>query len=133
MIVTLATAGLCGLVFFWLSLRVVQVRQSARVEIGDGGDIGLLARIRAHANFAEYVPICLVLMGVIEASYDSTPWLLAIVGAVLVAARVAHALGMSIRGPNTARIAGVGATWTIMAGLSLWAIFMAATLPTGGV
>ena len=73
MIVTLMTAGLCGLLYLWLSIRVVQVRQSAKVLLGDGGDELLLSRIRAHANFAEYVPICLILIGVIELTDDVSP------------------------------------------------------------
>ena len=44
--VTLVTAALCGLLYFWLSLRVVEVRRSAKVSLGDGGDEQLLQRIR---------------------------------------------------------------------------------------
>ena len=59
MLVTLVTGGLSGLLYFWLSWRVVQVRQSTKVSIGHGDGDLLLQRIRAHANFAEYVPISL--------------------------------------------------------------------------
>lgn len=128
MIITLVTAGLLGLVYFWLSWRVVQVRQSARVSIGDGGDGLLLQRIRAHANFAEYVPFCLILIGAIELSSLKPPVALAVVGGVLVVVRVAHAIGMGIEGVNPYRLVGALGTWLVMAGLSLWALGLAVLL-----
>ena len=127
MIVTIATAGLCGLLYFVLSLRVVLVRQSAKVSIGDGGNDLLLSRIRAHANFAEYVPICLILMLAIEASWEVSPPALWIAGLALVAVRISHALGMARAAPNAFRIAGAAGTWLVMIALSLWAIATAFT------
>jgi uncharacterized membrane protein YecN with MAPEG domain len=127
MVVTLLTGGILGLVFLILSWRVVQVRQSAQVELGDGGDTLLLARIRAHANFAEYVPICLVLLGLVEMSYRETPAGLWVAGGTLVAVRIAHAVGMATRGANPGRIVGILGTWAVLAALSVWAIWLALT------
>lgn len=127
MVVTLLTGGVLGLVFLILSWRVVQVRQSAKVELGDGGDTHLLARIRAHANFAEYVPICLVLLAVVEMSYRETPTSLWAVGGALILVRVSHAIGMATRGANPARIIGIVGTWGVLALLSVWAIWLALT------
>jgi uncharacterized protein len=128
MIVTLVTGGLCGLLYFWLSVRVVQVRQTLQVAIGDGGDGLLLQRIRAHANFAEYVPICLVLLGAIEISSITVPPGLWVAGLALVAVRIAHMIGMGRAAPNPYRIVGAGGTWAIMVGLSLWSLYVALTL-----
>jgi uncharacterized membrane protein YecN with MAPEG domain len=128
MIVTAFAAGVLGLLFLILSYRVVQVRQSAKVELGDGGDTLLLARIRAHANFAEYVPICLILIGVVEISYDEAPVALWGIALALIVVRIAHALGMAKRGANAARIIGITGTWAVMLALSLWAIWLAITL-----
>lgn len=126
MIVTLMTAGLCGLLYFWLSFRVVEVRLSAKVSLGDGGDELLISRIRAHANFAEYVPICLILIAVIELSDSISPWGLYAAGMCLVGARVAHAVGMarSVPGGKISPWRQVGAvgTWGILLGLSFWAM-----------
>jgi uncharacterized membrane protein YecN with MAPEG domain len=127
MVVTLLTGGILGLVFLILSWRVVQVRQSAKVELGDGGDTLLLARIRAHANFAEYVPICLVLLGLIEMSYRETPRGLWVAGGALIVVRLAHAFGMATRGANPARALGIVGTWGVLAALSGWAIWLALT------
>ncbi|KTD04833.1 glutathione S-transferase [Legionella geestiana] len=56
------TAGLLTLFYVFLTGFVIARRKAARIPFKDGGDIVLLSRIRAHANFAEYVPLFLVLM-----------------------------------------------------------------------
>ena len=121
MVVTMVTAALCGLLYVWLSWRVVQVRQSAKVSLGDGGDARLLQRIRAHANFAEYVPICLVLMGLIEFEMPFSA-VMGGFGAALVVCRILHAVGMARGGGNGWRVAGVVGTFAVLLGLSGWAI-----------
>jgi len=102
----------------------VQLRQAHKVTIGDGGHDPLLSRIRAHANFAEYVPIILILMGLIEMRTGTTE-LLTATGIVLFLIRIAHALGMARPAPNAFRIAGAAGTWIILVGLSVWAIILA--------
>ncbi len=124
MIVTLLTAGLSGIILLVLSFRVVSARQKTKVMIGDGGEGHLLGRIRAHANFAEYMPLLLVLIGVIEGvSGTGTPlWIAAI---VLLVVRVAHAIGMELSAPNPFRVIGAGGTWTVLLWLSGWALWLA--------
>ncbi len=124
MMITLVTAGCCGLLYFILTLRVVQLRQAHKVTIGDGGHDPLLSRIRAHANFAEYVPLILILMGLVEMRTGVTE-LLTSTGVLLFLIRVAHAIGMARPAPNAFRIAGAAGTWIIMVGLSIWAITLA--------
>jgi uncharacterized membrane protein YecN with MAPEG domain len=126
MVATLVSAGLCGLVFLWLSVRVVRVRLSAKVSLGDGGDALLLSRIRAHANFAEYVPMLLVLMLAIELSLKATPTTLWLPALALPLVRLAHAVGMDRPAPNPFRAAGALGTWVMLAGLSVWALIVAA-------
>ena len=125
MIVTLTTAGLCGLVLLILSFRVVRIRQSGKVSMGDGGDALLLSRIRAHANFSEYVPIILILMGLIEGFSGSGP-AIGVVGVALVLFRIAHAAGMARPAPNPLRVAGTLGTFIILGVTSLWALVLSA-------
>jgi uncharacterized membrane protein YecN with MAPEG domain len=125
MVATLAAAGLCGFMFFWLSLRVVAVRRTSRISLGDGGDAELLARIRAHANFAEYVPFLLVLVLAIELSLKATPVTLLVPALAIPVVRLFHALGMSRPAPNVSRIIGTAGTWLLLAGLSGWALVLA--------
>lgn len=122
---TLATAGMLGLVYLILSVRVIQGRYRHRVALGDAGNPELAALIRAHGNFAEYVPLLLVLMALVEVSGGPlVP--LAGCGAALVAARVAHAVGMAIpRVPNPWRAVGTVLTLLLLPVLSLWSLLLA--------
>ncbi|MFT6711289.1 MAG: putative membrane protein YecN with MAPEG domain [Arenicella sp.] len=86
-------AALLALIFLFLSLSVIKLRFAKKVSMGDGGDPSLRVAIRSHANFAEYVPISLMLLWFVEAfTYSSN--LVFILGSVLVVARLAHIIGM---------------------------------------
>jgi len=92
MIVTPFYTGLLALLFFVLSMRVVQVR--GRVSLGDGGDPGVLRRMRGQANFAEYVPLILLMMAFLELRHVGGLWLHAI-GVTLLVARLLHGVALS--------------------------------------
>jgi uncharacterized protein len=121
--ITLVTAGLCGLLFFLLSLQVVRGRLATNVPLGDGGDPTLHNRIRTHGNFAEYVPLALMLLALCEIS-NAHRGLLATAGAVLVLARLSHAIGMPRPAPNKYRIFGTSGTWACILLLSLLALLL---------
>jgi hypothetical protein len=87
-------AGLLGLVFAALSGQVMWWRFSTGVVAGDAGDESKMAMIRAQANFFEYVPICLVLLMLLELNGLAAVWSHAL-GAGLVVARVLHGVGMT--------------------------------------
>ena len=55
-------SGLLGLLYLVLAGWVVRHRYRAKVGIGDGGDPALARAVRVHGNFAEYVPLTLVLL-----------------------------------------------------------------------
>ena len=93
MIVTPIYAGLLALLFFVLSLRVVKLRGHG-ASLGDGGNPLLLRRIRAHGNFAEYVPFILLMMGMLELSHFSS-YLLHALGITLLIARLLHGYALS--------------------------------------
>jgi uncharacterized membrane protein YecN with MAPEG domain len=93
MFVTPLYAGLLALWFLVLSWRVVH-RRSGGIYLGDGGDPGLLRVIRGHANFAEYVPLALLLMGMLEAARFSI-YVLHALGLVLLVARLLHGYALS--------------------------------------
>jgi uncharacterized membrane protein YecN with MAPEG domain len=121
---TLITAGLLGLVFLALTFRVVARRVSGKIMIGDGGDEQMLERIRAHANFTEHVPLTLILMGGIEYTAGHHSPFLWGSGALLVLARISHAIGMSRPAPNPFRAFGALASWVLIGGLSIWALWL---------
>ncbi len=80
--------------FVALLLRVVYLRNKLKVGIGDGGDRTLAKAIRAHGNFAEIVPLALLLMLLAELAGASAA-LLHSAGSLLIAGRAVHAFGLS--------------------------------------
>jgi uncharacterized membrane protein YecN with MAPEG domain len=96
MVVTPLYAAVLVLWFTLLSLHVVRRRRQTRVSLGDGGNHVLQRAIRAHANFAEYVPLALILLLVLELSRFSI-YLLHAIGATLVLARLLHGYALAYR------------------------------------
>lgn len=120
--ITSLYAGLTGLLFLALSYLVVRNRIRAGVGLGAGKDAGLERAIRAHGNLAEYAPIVLLLMVIVE-SVGGSPWLLHIAGSLFILARVFHAIGISGRsGPSSGRKVGTATTWVVLLVLSLAAV-----------
>ena len=115
--ITAIYASLLAFVLVALSARVIGMRRSAKVAVGDQGNPDLLRRMRAHANFAEYVPFALVLMGLAE-SLKAPLSVLHALGLVLLAGRLLHAFGISqTKEPLWMRVTGMTMTLTvIMAG-----------------
>jgi uncharacterized membrane protein YecN with MAPEG domain len=93
MTVTPLYAGLLALLFFALSLRVVQMRGTG-ISLGDGGNTTMLRRIRGHGNFAEYVPLVLIMMALLELSKFSI-YVLHALGITLFVARLLHGYALS--------------------------------------
>lgn len=117
--ITLTITGAAAIINIWLAMRVGRVRTAEKISIGDGGNARLAARMRAHANFVEYTPFVLILIGLIEFAGGTALWLW-IVGAVFILARVAHAFGMD--GAMKARMVGTIVTMVTLLGLGLYAI-----------
>jgi uncharacterized membrane protein YecN with MAPEG domain len=112
--ITAFYASLLTLLFLLLSARVISQRREARVEIGHGESAQLLRRMRVHANFAEYVPMALILMALAE-SLKAPSILIHLLGLVLIAARVMHAYGLS-QTPHILRlrVLGMSLTFTVI-------------------
>lgn len=90
--VTALYAGLIALLYLFLSYNVVLARRSQRVSVGDGGDKLVRKRMRTHANCAEYAPIGLILLMLVE--IQGMPlWLVHVFGLILLAGRLSHAYG----------------------------------------
>ena len=87
------TAGLLGLVYFYLSMRISMMRMRHKVSLGDGGRADLGQAVRAHANFIEYVPFTLILL-LSASAFQASVWAILVGCVMLVANRVLHAVGM---------------------------------------
>ena len=124
--ITPVYAAILGLWFLVLSFRVVQMRQSGRVSLGDGGNETLLRRMRGQANFAEYAPIGLLLIAFAE-GLGAWDWLVNVLNLALLAGRVAHGWAFGFTDHNMrgrvwgmyATLAGVGGGALAILGVSL--------------
>ena len=92
--VTALYAGLLALVYVILSGWVIRVRVTQKVLAGDKGDPVMANAMRVHANFAEYVPLALILLLLAEMQ-GAPSWALHLLGVALLVSRVMHALGMA--------------------------------------
>jgi uncharacterized membrane protein YecN with MAPEG domain len=95
MIVTPLYAGILAIFFIVLSMRVINHRRGANIGLGDGGDAVMQRRIRGHGNFAEYVPLALLLIALLEIGGTTPFWLLHLLGLMLVIGRVLHGIALS--------------------------------------
>lgn len=102
-------ASLLVVIYLILAARIIRLRWRYRVGIGEGDAMPLKVAIRVHGNFAEYVPLALLLLGFMEIQMASTA-LLHVLGAALVIARISHAMGLT---------RSIGSSWMRMLGMIL--------------
>ena len=120
--VTALYAGLLGIMCIVLAFLPGRLRGSSGVSIGDGGNPELLLAMRRHANFIEFVPLILILMGILEINGVSST-AIHVMGAGLVVARICHAVGIKADTMQSLpRGIGAGGSTLIMLVASVWAI-----------
>lgn len=103
-------AALLGGLMIVLSLRISFARMRSGVSLGWGNDPVLMARVRAFGNFAEWVPMALLLLVLAEAAGAPAAALHA-GGGVLVLGRLLHPLQLDGRLFTPLRFAGMVATY----------------------
>jgi uncharacterized protein len=99
--ITAAYLAVLALLYAALCLQVVRLRRRNQAGFGDGGSIELRGAIRAHAHFAEYVPIIALMAAMLEISGLPAVRVHVLMGALLVA-RLLHPFGMVAK-PQTMR------------------------------
>ena len=120
--ITLIYGGLLGLLFLLLSFWVVKRRAQFKVMIGEGEAPEMLSALRAHGNFAEYVPLTLLLMALCELAGVGALWL-HLGGLLLLLGRILHAIGIQIpRAPNKPRLFGTLFFWLSLGLFSVLAL-----------
>lgn len=114
---TILYTGVLGIIFFIHSLRTINARRTTKTSLGDGGDDLMLRRIRTHGNFAEYIPIVLIILLLLE-QQEVNYVLLHMYGVVVVVGRLLHAYGLhSPETPGWARMLGMQFTlWPLIVG-----------------
>jgi uncharacterized membrane protein YecN with MAPEG domain len=106
-----AYAAVLGLLFAMLSFRVANTRRTMRIGLGTGGDRQLERYIRVQGNFAEYVPMALILLTFLELQ-NWPAWVIHALCAILLIARIVHALGVA-REPEDIRFRASGMLTTL--------------------
>jgi uncharacterized membrane protein YecN with MAPEG domain len=123
--VTLIAACLLGIAYAGLSVAVGRQRGKANISLGFGPDAGiaigqehraspLLVSIRRHAQFAEYVPISILLLFVLEVNHANQVALIGLAG-VLILSRLCMAVGLGRTTPSPMRTAGNLLQWGMIA------------------
>lgn len=109
-------AAILGLLFLILSVRTLRLPRKLQIAIGDGSNVQMQRAMRVHANFAEYAPLTLVLIFMLE--LQEAHYLLANALCIcLVVGRVSHAYGVSKEAENYRyRVFGMAMTFTALVG-----------------
>lgn len=115
---TLAMAAAAALINIWLAMRCGRVRGKESISIGTGGSDLMERRMRAQLNFVENTPWVLALVALLELAGKGGQWL-AIVAAVYMLGRIAHALGMDPDGFAKGRMIGTLITMLTQLGLAV--------------
>ena len=134
--ISLALAAVFGLLHVIFTLRVGNYRFKSKISLGDGGDLELRNRVRAHGNFIENVPIALLLIFLndLDGAQNST---LVVMGSILLASRLTHYLTIvTLRLPWILRpLSMLGTLGTILAASLMLLIYDCSAMsnpPPGG-
>ena len=123
--VTLFYASFFALFGLVLSFRAGSMRGKSGISIlyGNPPNMELAERVRAHQNFLEYVPLVLIMFGLLEANGVSRMYLY-VTGDLLIIARIAHVIGLKHDNmQHIGRLIGAGGTaliTVVTAGYGLW-------------
>lgn len=111
---TFLYTGLFGLFYLALSYKVIALRIKHNVSLGDGGHKDLQTMSRVHGNFAEYVPLILILMILMEYA-GAALWIVHGLGVAAFAGRLLHLWGMTTgSGVNWQRQGGMILTYIVI-------------------
>ena len=107
-------AALLAIMFVVLSIRTIRQRSKLKIGLGDAGNKDMQRAMRVHANFAEYVPLCLLMIYWVEQS-GVYAWFVHLLCLGLVAGRLSHAYGVSqLRENFRFRVTGMSLTFAVL-------------------
>lgn len=129
-VITALYGALNAIFNIFLANNVASLRTRHKVGLGDGDgqQRELLVAIRTHGNNAEFVPLAIVMMLLAELC-GAKGWVLHLYGGLLLAARVAHWLGLPRKAPNPLRFGGVAVTWLAIVAISGYVLYLRFQLP----
>jgi uncharacterized membrane protein YecN with MAPEG domain len=121
--VTLLYGGLCALLVTLLGINVSLRRMFGRIYVGAELPKRMQMKVRAHGNAAEWVPLGILLLWLLESNGVSSLWL-HVLGGTFLFGRLLHAVGFLARLP----VSFIGATINYgallaMSGTAIWLHF----------
>lgn len=121
--ITALCAGFLGVLGVVLAGHVGSYRGKAKINLGDGDDKELFSRIRKQGNYTEYVPLGLIVLGLLEMSGAAGTMAISIMGGSLVVSRILHPLGMKSDGSTSMyHFFGMIGTLPVILVASIWLI-----------
>ena len=136
--VTAVAGALLALLYLALAVRIVALRYRTRTSLGGGlsepgnadrlktPEARLFVAVRSHGNFAEYVPLALLLLAWVEAG-SATRTLPVALAVALAVGRCLHPVGLHRPSPNAFRAAGVVLTFCVIGVVSSYQLGLAAS------
>lgn len=107
-------AAAMAVMYVVLAGLVVRQRIKCRVGLGDGQQPALVKAVRIHGNFAEYVPLLLILLLILEMQ-GAALWQLHLIGGLTIGGRISHAIGLSkSSGTSAPRMIGMICTFVAL-------------------
>lgn len=122
--ITAFYAAVLALVFLVLTGAVIAGRLNKQIALGTNNDKDMTKRVRAHANFAEFVPFALLLL--MMAEMQAAPlWAVHMAGIMLVFGRVFHARGINhAHSAHWHRRFGALLTYIVILAAALWNLWV---------
>ena len=105
-------AAILGIYAIVLGAIVSLYRAKTGISILHGDNVALAEKMRRHGNFAESVPLALILMAIAELQGLAPLWL-HICGVSLLAGRLVHPFGIKHENPNNV-LRGIGSGLTTL-------------------
>lgn len=107
-------AAALAVMYVALALWVIRQRFRLRVGLGDGQQPDLIKAIRVHGNFAEYVPLLLLMLFFVEQA-NAPIWQLHALGGLILGGRLLHAIGLfRSSGTSVPRFLGMISTFSAL-------------------
>jgi len=124
--ITALYAGILMIFALALSFKAGGFRGSTGISVlfGDPVNMELAERVRIHQNFLEYVPMAIILMGILEINGGNATFL-HVFGVVLIISRIAHAIGLKHDNMgHPGRVIGAGGTALMSMAAAVYALWM---------
>ncbi len=107
-------AAVFAIFFVILSIRTIRQRRKLKIGLGDAGNKDMQRAVRVHANFAEYVPLSLLMICLVEQS-GVYAWFVHSLCLGLLVGRLSHAYGVSqVKEDFRFRIVGMSLTVAVL-------------------